>query len=74
MVRHRRIWLLWILLLTTGGIVYLFLTRQDNPSAYEGTELTGEATDFQLTDHTESSCREGSEAQSRHKRYILMCA
>src|SRR5687768_15535110 len=50
MIKHWRIWLLCILLLSIGGIVYLFLIRQQNPSAYEGTELAGEAPDFQLTD------------------------
>jgi protein SCO1 len=57
MVRHRRIWSLCILLLAAGGIIYFFLTRQENPSAYEGTELTGEASDFQLTDQHGSVVR-----------------
>jgi len=57
MVRHRHIWSLCILLLAAGGIIYFFLTRQENPSAYEGTELTGEASDFQLTDQHGSVVR-----------------
>ncbi|HKY54493.1 MAG TPA: SCO family protein, partial [Anaerolineales bacterium] len=57
MERHRRIWFLSILLLATGGLVYLFLTRQENPSGYEGTELTGEASDFQLTNQHGSVVR-----------------
>jgi protein SCO1 len=57
MVKHWRIWQLCILLITVGGIVYLLLTRQETPSAYEGTELTGEAPDFQLTNQHGSVIR-----------------
>jgi protein SCO1 len=57
MIKHRRIWLLCILFLAIGGIVYLFLMRQQNPSAYEGTELADEAPDFQLTNQQGSLIR-----------------
>lgn len=49
-MRHWRIWLLCIFLLAAGGVVYSISTRQETPSTYEGTELTGTASDFQLTD------------------------
>ena len=55
MVKQLRIWLLVILLIGISGIVYLFLARQQNSSVYEGTELTEEASDFQLTDQNNSS-------------------
>jgi protein SCO1 len=57
MIKHWRIWLLSILFLAIGGIVYLFLIRQQNPSAYEGTELAGEAPDFRLTNQQGSVIR-----------------
>lgn len=57
MIKHWRIWLLCILFLAIGGIVFVFLTRQENPLAYEGTELAGEAHDFQLTNQQGSIIR-----------------
>jgi protein SCO1 len=57
MVRDKRIWFLVILLIATGGLVYLLLPRLENPSAYEGTELTGAASDFQLTNQHGSAIR-----------------
>ena len=50
MMKHWRTWLLCVLILALGGVVYSFFTRQENTSTYEGTELTGESPDFQLTD------------------------
>lgn len=57
MIKHWRIWLLSILFLTIGGIVYLSLVRQQNPSAYEGTKLSGEARNLQLTNQHGSVIR-----------------
>jgi len=48
-MKARHIWLVCILVLVAGGVIYSFLARQQNSLTYEGTELTGEAPDFQLT-------------------------
>lgn len=45
-----RIGLVLALVIVAGATVYVFTSLSDNTPAYEGTELSGEATDFQLTD------------------------
>ena len=37
-------------ILITGGLVYFYLFQQGRTASYQGTELSGEAPDFQLTD------------------------
>jgi cytochrome oxidase Cu insertion factor (SCO1/SenC/PrrC family) len=49
-----RIWLISTLTLIAGLLVYLSLSSQDRTEAYEGTELSGEAPNFQLTDQNGS--------------------
>ena len=50
----------WIALIvapviTVGAIVYFFISSSINTQTYEGTELSGEATDFELTDQNGST-------------------
>lgn len=49
-----RLWLLFALVMVTGATVYFFRASLDNTPSYEGTELSGEAPDFQLTDQNGS--------------------
>jgi protein SCO1 len=52
-----RIWVISALTLIAGLLVYFFVLSQDRTKAYEGTELSGEAPDFQLRDQTGSMMR-----------------
>ena len=49
-MKLERIWIYLALTIVAGAIVYIFLSSSANTHSYEGTELSGEATDFQLTD------------------------
>jgi len=43
-----------LLILTSvigGAMIYFFQVSASKTQSYEGTELSGEAADFQLTDH-----------------------
>ena len=49
-----RIWFILALVIVAGAMVYFFRASLDNSPSYEGTELSGEAPDFQLTDQNGS--------------------
>jgi protein SCO1 len=46
-----RIWLILASVVMAGALVYFFRSSLENTQPYKGTELSGEASDFQLTDH-----------------------
>ena len=50
-----RIWVISALTLIAGLFVYFFVLSQGRTQPYEGTELSREATDFQLTDQNGST-------------------
>ncbi len=49
-MKHWHIWLISALILIAGTLAYFYLSQQDRPESYQGTELSGEAPGFQLTD------------------------
>jgi len=49
-----RIWIYLALIIVAGATAYIFLSSSANTQTYEGTELSGEAPDFQLTDQNGS--------------------
>ena len=53
-MKNWRIWLILSLAVLAGGVVYFSSTTSKNSQPYEGTELSGEASDFQLTDQNNS--------------------
>ena len=53
-MKNWRIWLVLSLVIIVGATVYYFVSS-DNSQTYEGTELSGEAPDFQLTDQNGST-------------------
>ena len=55
-----KIWRIWLILASVvmaGALVYFFRSSLENTQPYKGTELSGEASDFQLTDHNGSNVR-----------------
>jgi protein SCO1/2 len=54
-MKNWRIWLALALVIVAGATVYIFLSSLDNTQRYEGTELSGEAPDFQLMDQKGST-------------------
>jgi protein SCO1 len=54
-MKNWRIWLALALVIVAGATIYIFLSSSTNTQSYEGTELSGEAPDFQLTDQNGSS-------------------
>jgi len=53
-MKHWLIWLFSALILMTGLLTFFFLSSQDRTEPYQGTELSGDAPDFQLTDQNGS--------------------
>ena len=53
-MRTRRIWLICAMAVIAGVLVYFRLTSSDSVQPYEGTEISGEAPEFQLTDQNGS--------------------
>jgi protein SCO1/2 len=53
-MKNWRIWLALALVIVAGATIYIFLSSSTNTQSYEGTELSGEAPDFQLTDQNGS--------------------
>ena len=53
-MKFERAWLVIALVITAGAAIYFFVWTQDNTPSYEGTELSGEAPDFQLIDQSGS--------------------
>src|SRR6266536_4457301 len=46
-------WLIWLisaLIISAGALVYFYLSQHDLTESYQGTELSGGAPNFQLTD------------------------
>jgi protein SCO1/2 len=55
-----KIWRIWLILASVvmaGALVYFLRSSLENTQPYKGTELSGEASDFQLTDHNGSHVR-----------------
>jgi len=53
-MKNWRIWLILASVVVAGALVYFSLSSLDKTQTYEGTELSGEASDFQLTDQNGS--------------------
>ena len=53
-MKNWRIWLILASVVIAGTLAYFSLSSLDNPQPYEGTEISGEALDFQLTDQNGS--------------------
>jgi protein SCO1/2 len=49
-MKYRFIWFLSAFMLIAGALGYFFLSNQNRRESYQGTELSGEAPDFQLRD------------------------
>jgi protein SCO1/2 len=49
-MKNWHIWLILASVVIAGALIYFSLSSLDNTQRYEGTELTGEAPDFQLMD------------------------
>ena len=56
-MRNKLMWLISALVLIAGGVIYFSSATSKNSQPYEGTELSGEAPDFQLTDQNNSVVR-----------------
>ena len=56
-MKNWRIWLILASVVIAGALIYFSLSSLDNTQRYEGTELSGEAPDFQLTDQNGSLVR-----------------
>jgi protein SCO1 len=53
-MKNWRIWLILAFVIVAGATVYFFQALLDNTQSYEGTELSDEAQDFELTDQNGS--------------------
>ncbi|MCI0556033.1 MAG: SCO family protein [Anaerolineae bacterium] len=53
-MKNKWIWLILALAVIVGALIYFSLSSLDNTQTYEGTELSGEAPDFHLTDQNGS--------------------
>ncbi len=53
-MKNWRTWLILASAVIAGTLIYFFLSSLDNPQPYEGTDISGEALDFQLTDQNGS--------------------
>lgn len=53
-MKNWRIWLILASVVIAGALVYFSLSSLDSTQRYEGTEIGGEASDFQLTDQNGS--------------------
>lgn len=56
-MKYWRIWLISALSIIAGVLVYFYLSGQVSSESYQGTELSGDASDFQLTDQHGSLIR-----------------
>ena len=54
-MKLERVWIAFALVIVAGVAIYFFVWTQRNTASYEGTELSGEAPDFQLTDQNGST-------------------
>jgi len=53
-MKNWQIWLIFALVIVSGGIVYFSWSILNDTQAYQGSELSGPAPDFQLTDQNGS--------------------
>ena len=53
-MKHWRLGLISVLTIIAGALTYFILSSSDNTQTYEGTEMSGEAPDFSLTDQNGS--------------------
>ena len=53
-MKNWRVWLACAMIVIVGVLVYFRLTSLDNVQPYQGTEISGEAPDFRLTDQNGS--------------------
>ena len=53
-MKNKWIWLIPALVFIAGGVIYFSSATSKNSQPYEGTELSGEAPDFQLADQNNS--------------------
>jgi len=53
-MKHWRLWLISAFTIITGALAYFILSSLDSTQPYEGTEMSGEAPDFRLTDQNGS--------------------
>jgi protein SCO1/2 len=56
-MKNWRIGLIGAVVIIAGAAIYFFLWTQGNTPSYEGTELSGEAADFQLMDQNGSTVK-----------------
>jgi protein SCO1/2 len=56
-MKFGRIWIYLALIIVAGATAYIFLSSSANTQTYEGTELSGDATDFQLTDQNSATVK-----------------
>ena len=53
-MKNKWIWLISAMVFIAGGVIYFSSATSKNSQPYEGTKLSGEAPDFQLTDQNNS--------------------
>ena len=54
-MKHWRLGLISVFTIIAGALAYFILSSSDNTQTYEGTEMSGEAPDFRLTDQNGSA-------------------
>ena len=54
-MKHWRLWLISAFTIIMGALAYFILSSLDSTQTYEGTEMSGEAPDFRLTDQNGSA-------------------
>ena len=53
-MKYWRFWLISAFTITVGALAYFILSLLESPQTYDGTEMSGEAPDFSLTDQNGS--------------------
>lgn len=56
-MKYLRLWLFAAFAVVAGVLIYFLLSTPNGASTYEGTELDGDASDFELVDQNDSSIR-----------------
>ena len=56
-MKYSRLWIFVVLAVFAGVLMYFLPSRLDSAPPYEGTELNGEASDFELADQNDSLIR-----------------
>ena len=57
MMKYPRVWLIAAFAVIAGVLTYFLLPTPNDTSTYEGTQLDGDASDFELVDQNDSSIR-----------------